>query len=153
MIPSAPIPRALALLCLSAFFLLSPGTSLAQTGWHATAKSDAVPVYSTMSSSSTVVKSLHKGDLVFIDLDLATGQGHWCGIREPGAATRIGYVFCDALEREKTSTPAAVAPLSKEAIDECQPLLNQVLELSGFEGEMKQLPAIFQSQFEAQLRV
>jgi hypothetical protein len=127
---SAPITRAAALLCFSALLALHPDTSIAQTGWCATVKSDAVPVYSSMSSSSPVVKSLHEGDPVFIDLDLATGQGHWCGIREAGAAIRTSYVLCGTLEREKTIQSGSVAPLSKELAAECRPLINQALELS-----------------------
>jgi hypothetical protein len=96
-----------------------------QSGWKAAVKSDGVPVYAGMSSSSRLVKSLNKGAAVLIETDLATAQGHWCSIREPGSAARTGYVLCDNLEREKAaSTSSAVAraaPPSKEAITECKP--------------------------------
>jgi predicted aspartyl protease len=74
------------------------GTSEAASG-GAVIRSDAVPLYSEMSASSPVLKSLKKGDPVVVDIEIEDPEGAWCGIIEQGQTSIAGYVRCKDLER------------------------------------------------------
>jgi hypothetical protein len=74
------------------------GTSEAASG-GAVIRGDAVPLYSEMSASSPVLKSLKKGGPVVVDIEIENPEGAWCGIIEQGQTSIAGYVRCKNLER------------------------------------------------------
>jgi tetratricopeptide (TPR) repeat protein len=65
--------------------------------------SDALAVFSEISRSSEVVRSLAKGDSVYVDLRIDQGGLKWCGIRLTAQSNRLGFVDCRGLVR--TSAP------------------------------------------------
>jgi len=65
----------------------------------ATVKSDSLVVYEEMSTTSTIVKHLKKGDVVRVELEMQGSEGTWCLIIEEGQATGLGYVLCESLDR------------------------------------------------------
>jgi len=77
---------------------------------NAKVKLAALPVYSEMSASSDVVRSLHQGDEVVLDFEFASGAGSWCGVRLPGQAARLGYVDCSGLDISRRDVPAGPFP-------------------------------------------
>jgi hypothetical protein len=76
--------------------ILTAGTAAGQ----ATVKSESLRVYSQRDTRSTVVKTLHRGDTVEIEMSI-TGEGNlqWCSIHESGQKGRLGHVPCESLER------------------------------------------------------
>jgi hypothetical protein len=74
------------------------GTSEAASGGAVT-RGNAVPLYSEMYASSSVLKSLKKGDQVVVDIEIEDPEGAWCGIIEQGQTSIAGYVRCKNLER------------------------------------------------------
>jgi len=73
----------------------------------ATVNSDALAVFSEMSRSSEVVRTLAKGDSVYVDLRIDQGGLKWCGIRATAETNRVGFVDCRGLVR--TSQPMVLA--------------------------------------------
>jgi hypothetical protein len=89
-------------LALPAFFgggALLAQTGSSQTGDRAEVQSDALTVYSGMSTTSSVVRSLRKGDHVSIRLQVSGAEGSWCKIAESGETNSLGYVLCSQLKR------------------------------------------------------
>lgn len=83
----------------------------------ASVTADTLTVYADMSRSSEVVRSLAKGDSVYVDLRIDQGGLKWCGIRLNAQTNRLGFADCKGLVR--TSAPmitggsgAASSPLS-----------------------------------------
>jgi predicted aspartyl protease len=74
------------------------GTSEAASS-GAVIRNNGVPLYSEMSASSPVLRSLKKGDPVDIDIEIQDPEGSWCGIIEQGQTSVAGYVRCKDLER------------------------------------------------------
>src|SRR5579862_6386057 len=74
---------------------------------RATVKTDSLSVYSQMSGSSDVVRTLAKGDAVTVSYSIASGDGEWCSISP-------GYVLCKALDRQ-VQEPPVTAPDPKTA--------------------------------------
>ena len=66
---------------------------------RATVMSDSLTVFSQMSSTSETVKELKKGDVVTVEYEIERAGGAWCGIKEEGERTVLGYVQCKYLER------------------------------------------------------
>jgi hypothetical protein len=87
--------------------ILTAGIAAAQ----ATVKSESLPVYSQRDTRSTVVKTLHRGDAVEIEMSIS-GEGglQWCSIHESGQTAKLGNVPCESLERppvaKQTAPPA-----------------------------------------------
>jgi tetratricopeptide (TPR) repeat protein len=80
----------------------APGNSQAQlptAATNATVTSDVLTVFADMNRSSEVVRSLAKGDSVYVDLRIDQGSMKWCGVRLTGQSTRIGFVDCRSLLR------------------------------------------------------
>jgi tetratricopeptide (TPR) repeat protein len=74
-------------------------------------------VYSEARNSSDALRTLKKGDALFVDLELKLGPEKWCSVRLPGESARIGYVECDGLERTDRRSgdlalPADASPIS-----------------------------------------
>jgi Predicted periplasmic protein (DUF2092) len=67
-----------------------------------TVKIDAVTVYSEASTTSKAVKSLEKGEVVTIEIEIEGSEDAWCGIMEEGGRVIEGYVECKYLERAET---------------------------------------------------
>ena len=57
-----------------------------------------------MNISSDVVRSLAKGESVYVDLRIDQGGMKWCGIRMSAQTARLGFADCKSLVR--TSAPA-----------------------------------------------
>jgi len=97
-LPSMERPSAKALTVLLVLFgVAPPGDSQAQlptAATTATVTTDALSVFADMNRSSEVVRSLAKGDSVYVDLRIDQGGMKWCGVRLTGQSTRIGFVDC-----------------------------------------------------------
>jgi len=76
---------------------------------NATVKTDTLTVFSEMSALSPVVRSLAKGEEVYVDLRVDQGNGRWCGIRIARQFSRLGFVDCRSLERTGPTQPTASA--------------------------------------------
>ncbi len=72
---------------------------------NAIVKSEKIPVFAEMETSSSVERSLSKGDAVYVDLRIDQGSLHWCGVRIAGQSARIGFVDCRGLERVDSPQP------------------------------------------------
>jgi len=72
--------------------------------WRASVKCGSVPVYSRMSTDSTVLKSLKNGDVVAIDLEIVGSDGAWSLVREQGLRIRLGFVRSECLEGEEPAS-------------------------------------------------
>jgi tetratricopeptide (TPR) repeat protein len=73
----------------------------------ATVTRDTLAVYADMNRSSETVRSLSKGDSVYVDLRIDQGGLKWCGIRLTAGTARLGFAECQGLLR--TSAPPAAA--------------------------------------------
>ncbi|MEW6130955.1 MAG: SH3 domain-containing protein [Acidobacteriota bacterium] len=70
-----------------------------QNDWQAIVKTDSLNIYTEASTQSAVVKSLKKGDVVIIALEIVSMEGTWCGVREVAQVKVTGYVRDVFLER------------------------------------------------------
>jgi hypothetical protein len=95
---------------LIALVLLVSMTSAA-TG-QATVQSESLSVFSRMDSTSGVVRTLKKGDVVVIEVSIQGEEGAWCAIREPAENKDLGYVLCRFL----SSPPGPKAPTPSAAL-------------------------------------
>jgi hypothetical protein len=81
----------------------SPPTGKGQTETLQTdaaeVQADTLSVHSGMSTTSSVVKSLGRGDQVSIRLQVSGAEGSWCKIAERGQGKPLGYVVCWQLKR------------------------------------------------------
>jgi tetratricopeptide (TPR) repeat protein len=93
--------------CLLGWSLPGRAQNAIPTG-NARIKPDSQPVYAEMSRSSQVVRTLHAGDKVALDFEIASGSGSWCSVRLASATARLGYVPCASLAIE--SRPLAAGP-------------------------------------------
>ena len=112
---------------------------------RATVKRDTVVVYAEMSTASRVVKALHRGDKVRIDLAITGAQGAWCSVREVGQGGSAGFVLCEYLEEEaptrrqqvpsgpsvSTETTPQEGGLERDVLREVRELNKSVRGLSG----------------------
>jgi hypothetical protein len=69
-----------------------PGPGFARVGI------DSLPVYSTNSPQSEVVKILKRGDTVRVVMEIAGYQDRWCAISGEDSKEIWGFVFCRDLE-------------------------------------------------------
>ena len=51
------------------------------------------------------MRSLGKGEAVYVDLRVDQGAMFWCGVRTAGQARRLGFVDCKSLARVDASQP------------------------------------------------
>lgn len=106
---SSSLPRICARSLAATALLLASARSEAQTPELPTAATTArvtVPtlsVFAELDRASEVVRSLNKGDSVYVDLRIDQGSGKWCGIRLTAQTNRIGFADCKGLVR--TSAP------------------------------------------------
>jgi predicted Zn-dependent protease len=77
----------------------SGGAQDSAAATNATVMSESLPVYSRMSTSSTVVTSLKKGDKVTVTIEIKGTDLAWCSVRGVGESRAMGYVQCQGLER------------------------------------------------------
>jgi thiol-disulfide isomerase/thioredoxin len=68
---------------------------------RATVKGEALSVYSEMSRSSRVVKSLKRGDALVVAFEIQAGTDDWCKIREARSIQWLGFVACQQIDRVK----------------------------------------------------
>jgi tetratricopeptide (TPR) repeat protein len=61
-------------------------------------KSATITVYSEMDPSSDVVRTLKKGDSLFVNLEIAGATGDWCSVSEAAHSAPLGYAACGDLE-------------------------------------------------------
>lgn len=80
---------------------------------QAEVKSETLAVHSGMSTTSSVVKTLRKGDHVSVRLQVTGAEGAWCKIAESGQANSFGYVLCSQLSR--APQPRVSKPTSQAA--------------------------------------
>ena len=81
-------------------FFTSPGFSDSRVDYsRATVKIDSLEAHSEMSENSRVLKSLKKGDIVKVEVEVEVSGGTWCGITEGGQSVVTGYVPCGDLNR------------------------------------------------------
>jgi hypothetical protein len=82
---------------------IGASTQDSQNDWRASVKEEALNIYLEASTQSKVVKSLKKGDVVIIELEIVSMDGTWCGVRDAEQLKFIGYVQGLYLEREPSS--------------------------------------------------
>lgn len=82
-------------------FLNNPGfaATTAEPLERATVKTETVTVYSEMLIKSEIVKTLKKGDVVRIEMEMLGSEGNWCRITEEGQIMSIGFLLCEHLDR------------------------------------------------------
>src|SRR5262245_51691292 len=103
------MPRAIPWLFLAGTWLLISLAASGQTQQLPTAATTAsvvaetLTVFAGMDGSSEVVRSLNKGDGVYVDLRIDQGTMKWCGIRLTAQTNRLGFADCRGLVR--TSAP------------------------------------------------
>ena len=106
------------LLLLLATTLITPVIARGQASQMPTAatdavvKTDTVTVFSEMSSSSSTVGALKKGDSVYVDLRIDQNNLRWCGVRVGGQSVRLGFVDCRSLEHVGEPHPTGSASSS-----------------------------------------
>jgi tetratricopeptide (TPR) repeat protein len=93
------------ILC-SSTLAMGQGLQLPIAAANATVKTDSLRVFAKMDPSSSVVRSLAKGETVYVDLRVDQGAMLWCGVRITGQAGRLGFVDCRSLERVAAPQPA-----------------------------------------------
>jgi hypothetical protein len=59
---------------------------------------DSLPVYSSNSQESAVVKTLPKGKNVRVKMEIIGAEGKWCLVSEEGQRESLGLVLCKNLE-------------------------------------------------------
>ena len=96
------------------------GASLPTAATNATVKTDSLPVFAKMDPSSPSLRSLAKGDAVYVDLRVDVGATYWCGVRVAGQAIRLGFVDCKALERVDAPQTASTATSGVKAPGKAQ---------------------------------
>ncbi len=67
---------------------------------------DFVSVYSQMATTSDVVFTLMRGNLVEIDFVVTSTEEAWCRIKEVASGGRSGFVLCEWLGAQWPPTPA-----------------------------------------------
>lgn len=101
--------RARFCMCFLVMAGITPGAWCArgenQAARWSTVKSESLTVYSGMSFTSAIVKSLKRGDRVSVELDLTSGSEHWCQVREAGEIKPAGFVPCEDLDRPPAPPP------------------------------------------------
>jgi tetratricopeptide (TPR) repeat protein len=101
--------RAIGCLFLPAASQLVSGIAWSQTQQLPTAATTAsvtaetLTVFAEMDRSSEPVRSLKKGDAVYVDLRVDQGAMKWCGIRLTAQTNRVGFADCKGFVR--TSAP------------------------------------------------
>ena len=76
-----------------------------QASGRATVKSDLLAVYAGMSTTSKLVKSLKKGDVLKVDFEVVASSVAWCSVKEAEEVASLGYALCQYLEREQPPHP------------------------------------------------
>jgi hypothetical protein len=119
---SSHMPSFLSLIVVSLASFFWGRIAAAQVANQNEVKSDALTVYSEMSTTSSVVKTLKKGTRVIIRLQVTGAEGAWCKIAEGDQTNSLGYVLCSqllrAIERQgskPTSQMASVPVISGSA--------------------------------------
>lgn len=107
--PSRLSLRVIRWLLLPATPLLVSGIARSQTQQLPTAATtasvtaDTLTVFADMDRSSEPIRSLKKGDAVYVDLRIDQAATKWCGIRLTAQTSRLGFADCKGLVR--TSAP------------------------------------------------
>lgn len=84
---------------------MSQGSQLPTAATNATVNTDSLTVFTKMDASSSIVRSLAKGEAVYVDLRVDQGATLWCGVRIAEQARRLGFVDCRSLERVDAPRP------------------------------------------------
>lgn len=119
-----PTSRVILSLLLSAPSLLVYQAARSQTQQLPTAATTAsvtaeiLTVFAEMDRSSEAIRTLKKGNAVYVDLRIDQGAMKWCGIRLTAQTSRLGFADCKGLIRTSApmatggSGPASSAPTS-----------------------------------------
>jgi tetratricopeptide (TPR) repeat protein len=101
---------------LGVFCLKAEGS---EPAGRAIVKTDSLTVYSRMSTESSIVKTLNKGDVIAIEFEIEGPEGAWCSITEEDQTVSSGNVLCKYLERkeppirwERAGRPSPEEPLT-----------------------------------------
>jgi len=108
------LPGQLTLRVIGSLLLLAPGLlvcvaarsqaqQLPTAATTASVTTEALTVFAEMDRSSQTIRSLKKGDAVYVDLRIDQGTMKWCGIRLTAQSSRLGFADCKGLVR--TSAP------------------------------------------------
>jgi hypothetical protein len=129
------LPRIIKIIMLLfiSFFFTAPGFSESSVDdSRATVKIDSLEVHSEMSENSRVLKSLKKGDIVNVEVEIEGSAGKWCGITEEGQPDVIGYVLCRDLNQKvsqgKSWQMIEPKPQKEKAQGAQRPALKQLLD-------------------------
>ncbi len=87
----------LLIMLLSSWTLL---ISLPLLGQEAKVSVDSLEVYDDMSANGAAVRTLRKGDLVYVTMSIQGSGGELCKLNESAQGTSIGWVRCSGLERQ-----------------------------------------------------
>jgi tetratricopeptide (TPR) repeat protein len=85
------------------FAIFAQTQQLPTAATTASVTADTLTVFTEMSRSSEVVRSLGKGDSIYVDLRIDQAGMKWCGIRLTAQTNRLGFADCKGLVR--TSAP------------------------------------------------
>ena len=97
-----------------------------------TVKSESLPVYSKTDTSSTIIRTLKKGDVVVIEFSVwGENNVEWCSIHEPAQKTSSGYVRCESLARPPASK-AVAAPAQATPVQTTIPRAGQQAAPQGY---------------------
>ena len=96
--PFVVLALAAGILCPSSL-AMNQKSQLPTAATNATVTSDSLRVFARMDASGSVVRSLAKGETVYVDLRVDQEGTLWCGVRIAGEARRLGFVDCRSLER------------------------------------------------------
>jgi len=82
----------------------------------ATVANETLNVYSGMSESANVVKTLGRGDSVSVQFELDRSGDAWCGVSEAGGTEVMGYVMCNGLDQQKAKVWTRTGTSTSESV-------------------------------------
>jgi hypothetical protein len=66
---------------------------------------EELSVYEQASSSSRIIRTLKKGELVFVEIRLTASDGEWCGLRPETDREPQGWVLCSQIQEPPRPMP------------------------------------------------
>jgi uncharacterized protein len=89
-----------------------PGSGLAKV------EAEFLPIHSTNSPESEILRTLKKGDVVRVQMEIIGAEGKWCIVSEETKKASLGFVFCKDLkylDLESKITPQSVEKMALTA--------------------------------------
>ena len=82
---------------------------------------DSLSVYSANSPKSDIVRVLHKGDLVWVQIEVTGAEDRWCLISAKGKHEPLGFVLCKDLQplvqepqKDRLALRSADSPIARD---------------------------------------